>query len=564
MNNNEMLRKIKKSETDIVELNEQLDNIAVHSDLKYIDVREFTCNDGLKVQGNGIHDDTAGIQKALDYAYENNLIVKFKQGIYLISKPLIMWASSSNYNSRLTAIIGDDRQTTKIYKPNSNVTDLKQHTFANACIIIANDKYKNGEISSNTEAGIGVECYNGFINGISLESNGKCDGIYSRGLFFFNFENIIFSNLLNAMVTQTWNCYNYFKKLDFNKCNTACEFGLTVIGGQSTMNFIDCHCNGVDVCCYNIRGTAFFYNCSIDGGLGTHYKIIGTNRGEIGWIGGRIVLHNCHSESPAIANDKFLIQIARGELIVYDTGFEVPHANFTNDSSMFELTNFSKLVLNNCKMNLRTGVTSTMGKMYTADDTSYIKLNDTPVDREMFQNYKPYNYNIGDYNSFINRQILDISSINKFISYIASGVSTSERPINTCVIENNRLSLKTRNSYNHITQNGFLFNKKIDLTNYSKINIQGLLNYLENEGTTNVNFKIGLRKNIIADGYVKEGNVESMDYTLTPKGDLPSNYNFEKANYMIDISNITGEYYICFLLSGINVTLEIKEAMLIR
>lgn len=53
-----------------------------------------------------------------------------------------MWASSSNYNNKLTGIIGDNRQITKIYKPNSNVTDLKQHTFANACIIIANDKYK--------------------------------------------------------------------------------------------------------------------------------------------------------------------------------------------------------------------------------------------------------------------------------------------------------------------------------------------------------------------------------------------------------------------------------------
>ena len=37
--------------------------------------RKFTCDDGLKVQWNGIHDDTTGIQKALDYAYENNLVV---------------------------------------------------------------------------------------------------------------------------------------------------------------------------------------------------------------------------------------------------------------------------------------------------------------------------------------------------------------------------------------------------------------------------------------------------------------------------------------------------------
>lgn len=228
------------------------------------------------------------------------------------------------------------------------------------------------------------------------------------------------------------------------------------------MNFIDCHCNGVDICCYNIRGTANFYNCSIDGGLGTHYRIVGTNRGAIGWIGGIINLYNCHSESPATGKDNPLIEVARGEMNIYNCSFEIPYLNYITDSSIFRITNFSKCILNSSNLSLRSGASSCKGRFHLTDQTSIFKLNDTLIDREDFLNYKPYNYNIGDYNSFINRQILDVSSINRFISYIASGVSASERPVNTCTIENNRLSLKTRNSYNHITQNGFLFNKKID------------------------------------------------------------------------------------------------------
>ena len=39
----------------------------------WICVNEFKCDDGKYVQGDGIHDDTTGIQKALDYARDNNI-----------------------------------------------------------------------------------------------------------------------------------------------------------------------------------------------------------------------------------------------------------------------------------------------------------------------------------------------------------------------------------------------------------------------------------------------------------------------------------------------------------
>lgn len=122
---------------------------------------------------------------------------------------------------------------------------------------------------------------------------------------------------------------------------------------------------------------------------------------------------------------------------IYNCSFEIPYLNYITDSSIFRITNFSKCILNSSNLSLRSGASSCKGRFHLTDQTSIFKLNDTLIDREDFLNYKPYNYNIGDYNSFINRQILDVSSI-----------------------ENNRLSLKTRNSYNHITQNGFLFNKK--------------------------------------------------------------------------------------------------------
>lgn len=79
MNNNEMLKKIKKSEKDIVKLNEQLDKITTST---MVNVKMFKCDDGEYVKGDGVHDDTTGMQKA----HNTGKLVEYPKGIYKFSK----------------------------------------------------------------------------------------------------------------------------------------------------------------------------------------------------------------------------------------------------------------------------------------------------------------------------------------------------------------------------------------------------------------------------------------------------------------------------------------------
>lgn len=56
------------------------------NDLKsWVDVHWFICDDGEFVKGDGVHDDTTGIQRAIDYASENNISeVRFRANTYMI------------------------------------------------------------------------------------------------------------------------------------------------------------------------------------------------------------------------------------------------------------------------------------------------------------------------------------------------------------------------------------------------------------------------------------------------------------------------------------------------
>jgi hypothetical protein len=54
-----------------------------------VNVKDFLCIDGLPVAGDGIHDDTTGIQAAIDHAANNKTIVFFPSGIYCVSQIVI-------------------------------------------------------------------------------------------------------------------------------------------------------------------------------------------------------------------------------------------------------------------------------------------------------------------------------------------------------------------------------------------------------------------------------------------------------------------------------------------
>lgn len=80
MNNSEMIRKINKSEKDIVKVNEQLDNKAnILNSKNTLNVKKF----GAK--GDGVSDDTEAIKRAIESDYCN---LYFPTGVYLVTSPL--------------------------------------------------------------------------------------------------------------------------------------------------------------------------------------------------------------------------------------------------------------------------------------------------------------------------------------------------------------------------------------------------------------------------------------------------------------------------------------------
>ena len=72
-----------KIENDLQLIDEQLDTIIRDKD-GYVSVKSFLCDDGEFVKGDGVHDDTTGIKKAL----ENYTNIRIPAGNYLITSPL--------------------------------------------------------------------------------------------------------------------------------------------------------------------------------------------------------------------------------------------------------------------------------------------------------------------------------------------------------------------------------------------------------------------------------------------------------------------------------------------
>ncbi len=67
---------------DIININASLEQIVQYS------VKDFICDDGILVKGDGVHDDITGIQKAINLATLSGGIIRFPKGIYNISKSI--------------------------------------------------------------------------------------------------------------------------------------------------------------------------------------------------------------------------------------------------------------------------------------------------------------------------------------------------------------------------------------------------------------------------------------------------------------------------------------------
>lgn len=542
-------------------------------DIKYfnspvngMDVRSFW------VQADDTTTDDNMLQAAFDYQRDSGVNLFLPVGTIKTIKPMVLWCNDSE--SEKTAnprVFGAGRGLSVIRRNSRAGSTLANHSGISSVLIIANDFTREGNLVTNT-ASTQTACYFGTLSGVTLKGDSPdatrvSFGWYSLGLFYWEFDDVEMEGVETACATQYWNVFCNYRRLEMQLTGNGCDFGRTNFGGNSNLYFEECHCNGINGFCYSILGNANMIGCTIDGGGGRHYVIQGVDRGAAGILGGKITLIDCKSESQATFSGNPLFDINYGNINARGCSIEIPTLNYTAASRVIECSNYSKFVTEDCKFNLRIGgPASSPGSLYSTDGTSRVNFDsETFIDNEWFDQYKKVFYRQSDKRVIANRNKNGVTSteITKFIQYVSSSVPAGNRTVTTVSFTNNRIQINCAQANTHKMSNGIMFNQAIDLTDYSKIYIQGDNTFVEGGGAS-ANYRVYINSSLIADGSIGNGVALPMNYIRSTSGEVAGNYSDTDFNRYVDISDINGVYYIGIELFGININSNIKEISLIR
>ena len=222
------------------------------------------------------------------------------------------------------------------YSVGANTPSKLTHHEVDAIIILANSLYESGSASENIEAGIGTQCYVTSIKNLTLEGNDKkCSyGIYGQGWYYSSFEHIRMYNVKVGMYCQTWNCYSNYYNVEVNFAEVGFSFANTHIGSQTTMNFKNCHLNGISKLCFDILGIAYLENTSIDGGRAC-FKSHAFKRNNLPNTGANIKILGLHIEGESSRGNYFDLSGDDVVYTIYNANIEL--TTNTNDilSSVF-------------------------------------------------------------------------------------------------------------------------------------------------------------------------------------------------------------------------------------
>jgi hypothetical protein len=503
-------------------------------------------------------DDTAAIQAALDAQYVNRAEIYFPAGGYKTTKPLHMWSSYYAAAPISPTITGDGKGVTKIIKTTQTKSTLVNHTHVDAILIIANEWSKKGNPITVHTNGEQTCCFKVRVRGMDFESENKStsrvdSAIWSYGLYFCEFENVGCTWTNNGMYVQYWNCGNRYYRMEMERLRTAYAFGNTVFGSVTTLNFEDCHCNGVDVLCYDILGGAILKNCAIDGGGGTHIRIKGFDRGPAGILGGKVIMDRCHHESPAIFGSNHMFDLTYGTVYVNNSSIEVPYLNTNSESALIKLSRFSEITFNNQNFGFRAGATPHRGSFYKLtsniigisdnDFTCSVKLQgDTQINTEAFDNYQPLP-NPAIYIIANRGKIINSASVNQFIQYTSSS-NPYRNTVGYAVTPTNRSILTVVQDPSGVgsTAMGICFKVPVDLTDKTRIELAGTL-----AGSKGL-IEIGFTPAAVADRGVGNG-VPLVADNIPMVGRYASNNDATDAVWYSDVTNRTGMHYISLIFN---------------
>ena len=250
-----------------------------------ISVKDFLCSDGVPVQGDGVHDDTTGIQNAINYSATNGNTIFMPVGTYLVTTTL-------NIVNDGVSIMGGGSMTSS----DNSTTDTKTYgttikfTGSGACILIKsgtttpvqqfieNCFISNLRIHCTSSATYGLDVYKALnsrftnlaILGISDSSNNTGNlrnsliRIHAGVNNMYEFLNLNGSAFLSD-ITKYSNCLTLTVLAGepatttyFNQCYF--EYGLDGAFVDSVATFNDCifeSCVNYAIECYNASETAF-------------------------------------------------------------------------------------------------------------------------------------------------------------------------------------------------------------------------------------------------------------------------------------------------------------------
>lgn len=264
----------------LVDLQPQKEDL---TSLDGVNVKNFKCADGKLVKGDGVHDDTTGIQAAIDAAYASitkaakNVTVIFPAGTYKITRKLTM-SSQCHLVSRGVVEINDygkDSETLLI-TPKANDIPYHQELFFQPAVS-GSFRFNNcTESKATKKSGIRIHSSNGAVDvncsfeGIFFTDYYICIFCEAVNTYIMDFRNIRFTDstigfqhgdgkteinsgeklsIRDSVFTNCNVCINIGSSADLFFYNTAFDFNYCVVYGESkapqTISFIGCWIEGV-------------------------------------------------------------------------------------------------------------------------------------------------------------------------------------------------------------------------------------------------------------------------------------------------------------------------------
>lgn len=380
-NGNENVNVTKKVEDRLDTVDLQLQHIGVN-------VKNFNA------KGDGVTDDTTAIQSALDYCFENDLNLYFENGEYIISKPLIYYASS-NQGKHSIEIKGETKLGVKIKKV-GNIADDKLNI--NSVFIIANEDFKtNSNIDTANKF-----ARNLTIKNIIITSDGNTDyGIYAPYTCASSeFRNINILNVKKAGIKFKQGVY--LTDIDRVRIEYS-EKGFDLSEGLNTsLNISNCYCTNISNVAYDLKGNySNLYNCCADGCLGSVFKLayfIGSMNG-CGCESPKanrvvdvtehcnVVINGLFAWNNYKNNDSTHIYVGGNSNVIFNSCSLMDRGNSSNTtySSVYENGEQCYIEFNGCDFGVYKKLTNTTAKKYTT-----VKINGTKGDLNYRDNCMPY------------------------------------------------------------------------------------------------------------------------------------------------------------------------------